>query len=146
MNADTVSRDEQWVAPSVAALDPSAIQGVVARNRIDAGTILRPEHVEQPVVMKKGEIVTVDCVSGSVVVRAMARAMSPAKDGEVIAFQYLDSKRSFNARVNGPGRAVLVAATDPLVAEAPVDGAPQQAILPNPRSHSKSKLASAQGD
>lgn len=112
LSTEVLTRDEQWVPPSVNAMDAGSLGGVIARSRIEAGTIIRPEHVDQPIVVKKGEIVTVDCVSGGVVVRAMARAMTSARDGEVIAFQYLESKRSFNARVNGPGRAVLVAAPD----------------------------------
>lgn len=103
-----LAHDVQWLPPSVTPILPEALEGVIARSTIDAGAVIRAEHIEQPVVVKKGEIVTVDCVSGGVVVRAMARAMAQAKDGEVIAFQYLESKRSFNARVNGPGRAVLV--------------------------------------
>lgn len=122
LSAEVLTRNEQWVPPSVNAMDVESLGGVIARARIEAGTIIRPEHVEQPIVVKKGEIVTVDCVSGGVVVRAMARAMSAARDGEVIAFQYLESKRSFNARINGPGRAVLVAIPDQSV-EAPAEDA-----------------------
>lgn len=112
ITADALSHDEQWLPPSVAPIQSSDIQGVIARVRIDPGTIIRPEHIDQPLVIKKGEIITVDCLSGGVVVRAMARAMTPGKDGDIIPFQYLESKRPFNARVNGPGRAVLVAATE----------------------------------
>jgi flagella basal body P-ring formation protein FlgA len=113
LTSDVLRTDEQWVPPSVVPIDARSLHGVIARSRIDAGTVIRPEHVDQPIVIKKGEIVTVDCVSGGIVVRAMARAMSAARDGEVIAFQYLESKRSFNARANGPGRAVIVVDGEP---------------------------------
>lgn len=113
LTSDVLRPDEQWVPPSVVPIDARSLHGVIARSRIDAGTILRPEHVDQPIVIKKGEIVTIDCVSGGIVVRAMARAMAAARDGEIIAFQYLESKRSFNARANGPGRAVIVVDGEP---------------------------------
>jgi flagella basal body P-ring formation protein FlgA len=113
LTSDVLRTDEQWVPPSVVPIDARSLHGVIARTRIDAGTIIRHEHIDQPIVIKKGEIVTVDCVSGGIVVRAMARAMSAARDGEIIAFQYLESKRSFNARANGPGRAVIVVDGEP---------------------------------
>ena len=113
LTSDVLRTDEQWVPPSVVPIDARSLHGVIARSRIDAGTIIRPEHVDQPIVIKKGEIVTIDCVSGGVVVRAMARAMAAAREGEIIAFQYLESKRSFNARANGPGRAVVVVGGEP---------------------------------
>jgi flagella basal body P-ring formation protein FlgA len=154
ISEDAISRDEQWVPPSVVPIGMDAIQGVIARSRIEAGTVLRPEHVDQPIAVKKGEIVTVDCVAGSVVVRAMARAMATAKEGEVIAFQYLESKRTFNARVNGPGRAVLVAVPENRGEDARDGESPQQAIAPaaksqtktHPKSESNSKLARTNGD
>ncbi len=120
LTSDVLRTDEQWVPPSVVPIDARSLQGVIARGRIDAGTIIRPEHVDQPIVIKKGEIVTIDCVSGGIVVRAMARAMAAARDGEIVAFQYIESKRSFNARANGPGRAVIVVGGQPEEGEAGV--------------------------
>jgi flagella basal body P-ring formation protein FlgA len=58
-------------------------------------------------VVRRGELVTVHCVSGGIVVKAKARARAEARQDEVIELQMDGSKKTFRARIVGPGRAVV---------------------------------------
>jgi flagella basal body P-ring formation protein FlgA len=97
-----VTIDEQWVGPNVNA---------AAQGRIAAGQVILSGSIVAPMVVNKGEIVSVSCVSGTVVLTTKARALASARVGDVIQFQGLDDKRTFTARMSGRGRAVVVVET-----------------------------------
>jgi flagella basal body P-ring formation protein FlgA len=109
LSAEGLVREARWLAPSVDPADESAV-GQVTRSRLEAGAVVRRGDIEPPVLLKRGDLVIVDCLVGGVVVRASARAAEPGRDGQVITVQTLHSKRTLRARVDGPGRAVLVSA------------------------------------
>ncbi len=98
--------EERWVGPTVRPADPDAVLGQFARGRIGAGQVIEVTDVEPPVVIKKGELADVVCLSGAMSVRVKARALEPGRSGERIAFQLVDSSKSFRARVDGPSRAI----------------------------------------
>lgn len=114
------TREERWLATAAPWLDASAL-GRVARGRIDPGELIEPRSVEEALAIRKGEVVMVDCISGSVVVRAQMRALADGRVDEVIEFGPLAPGTSgreraarasreqglVRARVAGPGRAVV---------------------------------------
>ena len=105
-----VASEERWVSPTADIADVSMLGGVT-RAKLATGQLVQASDVEPAVVVKKGELVSVSCVSESGVVKAIARATQDARSGDVIKFEHTDSKkRSFLARVSGPGRAVSIAA------------------------------------
>jgi flagella basal body P-ring formation protein FlgA len=103
-----VVREQRWLSPSMAAAGEGAI-GQVVRGRIGAGEVVLGRDVEPPMVARRGDVVSVDCLAGGLVVRTTARATENGREGEVITLQALNSKRTFRARMDGPGRAVLLA-------------------------------------
>ncbi len=111
---------EQWHAPSAATpCTPEQAVGAVTRARIGAGQIIALANIEAPVVVKKGDIVEIHCLSGAIHLKATrARALAPGRDGELVAFQLEGSKRSFKARMSGRGSAVLVLDPDSEVSNA----------------------------
>lgn len=104
------SESEQWHAPSTAT--PCTVAqavGAVTRARISTGQVIALANVEAPLVVKKGEIVEIHCLSGAIHLKATrARALAAGRDGELVPFQLEGSKRSFKARMSGRGSAVLV--------------------------------------
>ncbi|MBX3378199.1 MAG: flagellar basal body P-ring formation protein FlgA [Phycisphaeraceae bacterium] len=106
-----VTIDEQWVGPNVKAATPEEVIGAAAQGRIAAGQVILSGSIAAPMVVNKGEIVSVSCVSGTVVLTTKARALASARVGDVIQFQGLDDKRTFTARMSGRGRAVVVVET-----------------------------------
>lgn len=108
ITAEDFTLDEQWLAPRVRPASAARAVGSVARGSLRAGEVLDEDDFELPLVVKKGDLVTVHCLSGLVKVELVARAMEAGRDGEVIALQAADSRRTFQARMSGPGRAVVV--------------------------------------
>jgi flagella basal body P-ring formation protein FlgA len=121
--------EDRWIAPGMDYAAPSQLVGSSVRQRITAGAIVKESDLEAPEVVSKGDIVAVDCVAGSVVVTQRARALEGGKKGEVIELESLSPKQElvetarggksktkngpkskFRARIDGPGRAIAVAA------------------------------------
>ncbi len=105
-----VKTGEQWLRPSEPVAPMQDVVGSAARSRLDPGDVVLKSHVEPPVVVERGDIVTVQCISGGVLLQLAARAMKSARDGEIIPFERIDgTPGQFMARMNGRGRAVTVA-------------------------------------
>jgi flagella basal body P-ring formation protein FlgA len=115
---------EQWHAPSAATpCTAEQVTGTVARARIGAGQMITHAVIEAPIVVKKGDIVEVHCLSGAIHLKATrARALETGRDGELVRFQLDGSKNSFRARMSGRGNAVLV--LDAPAIPQPVSGTP----------------------
>jgi flagella basal body P-ring formation protein FlgA len=109
IDMERVDQQEQWLGPSIIPARREQVLGAVARTRIEPGRIILARDVEAPIVIARGDLVSIDCISGSVVVSTSARAKEPGREGDVIQFQSLTSKKTFAARVSGRGRAILVA-------------------------------------
>jgi flagella basal body P-ring formation protein FlgA len=114
IDASVLSKATVWMAPSGAPpirLESQAV-GAVARTRLDAGTVLRTDHVEAPVVIKRGDLVTVHALAGSMLLKTKARALADAREGEFVELSRSRDRKSFLARVAGPGLAILDAGAD----------------------------------
>ncbi len=109
INRDDVTTDEQWIGPNLKPASPDQVMGAAAQNKIATGQIINVSDVAPANIVNKGEIVSISCVSGSVMLSTKARALSAGRVGEVIPFQALDDKRIFQARMNARGRAVVTA-------------------------------------
>lgn len=98
-----------WIDPSGPAPISAAnlAIGTRARTRLEAGNILRETEIEAAIVVRRNELVTVHCLRAGFEVRTRARAQQDAACGDVIDFMLDGSRRSFQARVDGPGRAVV---------------------------------------
>jgi flagella basal body P-ring formation protein FlgA len=111
--------EARWVGPTFQGASPEDFGSVVRAGKLSPGQLITDADLTPAVVVRKGEMVSVSCVAGSVVVKTMARASSDARRGEVIRFEGEEksdkgkerSRRVFLARVAGPGRAVTVAAS-----------------------------------
>ncbi len=109
IDMERIDQQEQWLGPSVIPARREQVLGAVARTRVEPGRVILARDVEAPIVIARGDLVSIDCISGSVVVSTTARAKEPGREGDVIQFQSLSSKKTFAAKVSGRGRAVLVA-------------------------------------
>ena len=109
-DAERVGAETRWVEPGVSPAAMADVLAATARGRVEAGGVIETRHIETPLAVKKGDLVAVDCLSGSVAVRRTARARAAGREGDVIEVQTLESRKSFRARVSGPGTAVLVVA------------------------------------
>lgn len=83
---------------------PSDLAGMVARRILRAGEALRRDDVRVPVVVTKGETVTMTFSAPGITLTAVGRAMSEGGEGETVTVQNPASFRQISAVVTGPGQ------------------------------------------
>ena len=112
-----VAADEQWLAPGVRVASRDDAVGAVVRRRLEPGELLTADALEAPIVVNKGDLVTIAAVSPSVVVTEIARATEPGRIGDVVRFESVDGgRRVFAARMSACGRAVAWAGSTTVAA------------------------------
>lgn len=84
---------------------PADALGRQARRTIPAGTALLPTALEQPVLVRRGDRVSVDSAPGAISVRVTGEAMGTARRGERVRVRNLQSGRTIDAVVTGSGTA-----------------------------------------
>ena len=81
----------------------SDVVGMVARTRLDGGDPVRPDRLEPPVLVERGQMVVMYCVRGRIEVRLRVRAEEDGTKGQVIEVSKADSRETIYARVDGRG-------------------------------------------
>ena len=82
---------------------PEALEGKMARRVLRAGEPLRSEDVRAPVLVTKGQTVTMTFDAPGVTLTAIGRAMSEGGLGETVTVQNPASYRMVSAVVTGLG-------------------------------------------
>lgn len=112
LTPEHLGQETLWMEPSGAPpvrSMPDAL-GAVAKTRLDAGSVLRTDHIEAPLVIRRGDLVSVHALAGGLTVRTRARALADAREGELVELSRARDRKPFVARAAGPGIAVLDAA------------------------------------
>jgi flagella basal body P-ring formation protein FlgA len=78
---------------------------------LSAGQPFRGDDVRKPIVITKGETVTMQFMVPGVELTAMGRAMSEGGMGDTVTIQNIASYRMISGTVTGPG---TVSATGPI--------------------------------
>lgn len=110
LGAGSLAVQERWVPATVRPVSIEDLIGCTARVRLAAGEVIETRHVEASVAVRKGDLVSVDCVSGSVVIRTTARALQDGQEGQVVPMETLAWRKPISVRVGAGGRGVAVAA------------------------------------
>lgn len=121
---DDITAEVRWLPPSDRVVSPVQALGSVARRRLDPGETLESHCVEPPVMIHRGDVVSVRVVTAGLVVRREGNAMEDGCEGEVIEFAARFSpKQRFLATVLGHGEAVVWAGPRPGTGLAMIPGA-----------------------
>ncbi|MCC6228715.1 MAG: flagellar basal body P-ring formation protein FlgA [Phycisphaerales bacterium] len=107
ISAANVTGEERWLPHTVDFVPVDDAMGRVAKAALPRGRVLEASDVQAPLVVKKGELVRVHCVNGSFVLKTTARALADGRLGELVTLQPVGSARTFQARMDAPGIAVL---------------------------------------
>ena len=91
-----------------AVLNADAIEGMAARRALRPGEAIRAYDLQAPVIVSRGEIVQLVFTVPGMTLTARARALENAGADEVARFVNLQSNRTVEAMVEGPGRARVV--------------------------------------
>lgn len=101
-----VSARVLWLAPGVAPVTDVLDQ--MTTRRLEPGSVIEVDDVEPPLVIERGETISLHCIAGAVMLQSAARALESGRDGEVIRLELTATGERVMARVSGKGRAVLV--------------------------------------
>jgi flagella basal body P-ring formation protein FlgA len=95
--------------PSGASFVPSMADAIgrIPRRSIAAGAAIRPEWLEAPKDIQRGDTVQVDVIQGGAHLRLEGVAQAGGTIGETIAVENPASKRRFPARVAAKGQVVV---------------------------------------
>lgn len=81
----------------------SDVIGKQVARTVSAGTVLKPEHLVLPPVIKEGEMVKILARKGTMQLSASGLAKTDGRLGEIIAVKNIGSNKMIHARVAGPG-------------------------------------------
>ncbi|MCK4872223.1 MAG: flagellar basal body P-ring formation protein FlgA [Phycisphaerales bacterium] len=103
--------DVQTIWTSAGGPEPIAtiedVVGRVAVKRLLVGAILRRTDLDQPIIIRRGDPVDVKCIVGNLMLTHRARAQRDARLGEWVMLRLDGRKKTFRARVQGRGLAVV---------------------------------------
>ncbi len=100
------------------------IIGQEAKQTLTAGSIVYSDSVQAPIVVKRGDLITVSSQGSGIRVRTTVRALHDCARGELVQVESLQTKQRFDARVTGIREATIAAVTtSPRTVQAPVSTA-----------------------
>jgi flagella basal body P-ring formation protein FlgA len=97
----------------VAADSVEKLIGMEAKQSIQAGDILFTDSVSAPILVKRGDVITIVSQSGGIRVRTSGKALQDAAHGELVQVEAIGSKAKYDARVTGTREASVYAASRP---------------------------------
>ncbi|MEX2545516.1 MAG: flagellar basal body P-ring formation chaperone FlgA [Phycisphaeraceae bacterium] len=87
--------------------DFELIRGRHADAVLREGTVLYPDHVRSPTLVRRGERITVRATAGELMVRTSARADDTGAMGDIIAVRNERTRQGFLVRITGRRQAVV---------------------------------------
>jgi flagella basal body P-ring formation protein FlgA len=106
-NSEIHDEDIEWkVLPMRGHGDPlqstANLEGMLTKRPLPAGEVLTGDLFYAPLIVHKGDVVTVRATNGRVAITAVMRARSSAHMGETIVVEHLSGVGFTSARVVGP--------------------------------------------
>lgn len=98
---DLELRELYLTTPAEPLASPEHAVGRIAAAVIRAGAAIYPDQLRSPLLVRRGESVTVRCVSGALVIKAVGRAMQDGGLGGVIEVRNDRSGETYSVRVTG---------------------------------------------
>ncbi|MFO0831396.1 MAG: flagella basal body P-ring formation protein FlgA [Phycisphaerales bacterium] len=124
LSTSDVRAEDVWVWTGSVPAKVTEVAGGIARVGIKAGAMVEDRQVDHPPTVRRGDLISVDCLSGSVMLRTTMRAKADGRAGDVIWLDPVAKSAArrqpvekqdkvgggpVRARIAGAGRAVLVA-------------------------------------
>ena len=100
--------ERRWVSPEEHVANADDAIGMALSKTINEGQLIESQHVELPLVIRRGDIVSAKSIAGSVVVTVRGRAQSNARLGETIEIESMSGDSQFRAKATGKGLAAIL--------------------------------------
>jgi len=91
--------------------------GLAATRALRAGQVLRLSDLHKPQVVQRNEVVTIVYEVPGILLTMRGKVLEPGAVGDLVSVLNVQSNRTVQATVSGPGRVTITSAT-PLVAAA----------------------------
>ncbi len=115
----TVDSGSKMMSQRAVAESVEKLIGMEARQSIQAGEIVFADQVQSPILVKRGDLITVTSQSGGIRVRTSALALKDGAHGELVQVESLGSRQKYDARIVGPREAAVFALSRPEAPEQP---------------------------
>ncbi len=92
--------------------DLSRVIGQTAGTVVRAGAIVHRHQLQSPLLVRRGQLVTVRCINGGLVVKTVARATEDGSKNQVIHVRADRSRQTYPARVTGSQEVVVMTSND----------------------------------
>ena len=102
------------VRPAGAVRSPEEVIGFTAKYALRSGQAVEGRQISPPKVVRKNDMIYVDWSEGGVTLSLQARALDDGAVGQTIQVLNTQSKKTIEAVVAGPGRAVTGQAAESL--------------------------------
>ena len=112
-----MERTAKMSGQRVAIDSVESILGKEAKQAIRANDVVFADMVQSPVLVKRGDTITVMSQTGGIRVRTTARAIKDGAYGDLVQVESLQGKQRFDARVVGSREAAVLTATNASPAE-----------------------------
>lgn len=104
-----IDRQPRRQVGALRATDPEQIVGLAARRSLRAGQPVSPGDFTRPLVVARGDSVTIVFETSSLTVTARGQALGSGALGDLVDVLNPQSKRTVHATVAGPGKVVVSA-------------------------------------
>jgi flagella basal body P-ring formation protein FlgA len=105
----TIERSGKLAGPRALLDSIEKIIGMEVRQPLQAGEVVWADQVQSPVLVKRGDLISVSSQGGGIRVRTDARALQEGANGDLIQVESLESKQRYDARVVGSREAAVFA-------------------------------------
>ena len=106
MTADDVRSSVRWVPPDLDPAPRAEILGRVAAARLEKGDPIERNELEEALVIRRGDAVSLRVRAGGITVSREGRAAGDARRGEMVPIELPGSRERVTARAAAPGIAV----------------------------------------
>jgi flagella basal body P-ring formation protein FlgA len=86
----------------------SEIVGMTPRKIIRGNAPIARNDLDKPVMVQRGELVTMNLNSGAIKITALAKALEAGTKGDIIRLMNIDSKRTIEAKITGTRTATVL--------------------------------------
>jgi flagella basal body P-ring formation protein FlgA len=93
--------------------------GMEASQAIRVGEAILVGQVRSPIMVRRGDVITVISQGGGIRVRTSAKALSDGARGDLVQVESLGSREKFDVRIVGPREAAVFAISRPTTPELP---------------------------
>lgn len=118
-------RPKSELAPATVTTPAQAV-GLAAKRALPAGKVIRQSDLIKPELVSRNESVTIVFEAPGIVLTVRGKALEAGAQGDVINVLNVQSKRTVQATVIGPGRVTVSAASPRVAANADPTNSPHK--------------------